>query len=271
MNLTVEEVNRMKVVELRAELQVRGLDPKGVKAVLVDRLLAALGQAEGSGSAAGGGGVAVIPSVGNGSSGAALDLPGADLDESKGEEEVDSGKVGYAPSSPMKIPESMMEDIVPQDSGALFQQDQDQSMNQSLPSQSNEMDEEGNANVEEEAPEADNEEPEGEGANADEQAEMPEGDQEETEQTTAVAENETMETDQDGDTSKRKIEVINGGETSDENKFKKQKIEESIVFKHVPLNEPEFDENAVLLDWCKLASKIQYLIRGNSIQYQSIS
>ncbi len=43
MNLTVDEIHKMKVVELKAELQLRGLDPKGVKAVLVDRLISALG------------------------------------------------------------------------------------------------------------------------------------------------------------------------------------------------------------------------------------
>lgn len=36
------KLDKMKVVELRAELAARGLDTKGVKAVLVDRLKQAL-------------------------------------------------------------------------------------------------------------------------------------------------------------------------------------------------------------------------------------
>lgn len=41
---------KMKVVELRAELSSRGLDTKGVKAVLVDRLREALQQETGQGN-----------------------------------------------------------------------------------------------------------------------------------------------------------------------------------------------------------------------------
>ncbi|XP_026288603.1 heterogeneous nuclear ribonucleoprotein U-like protein 1 [Frankliniella occidentalis] len=47
------DLNKMKVVELKAELADRGLDTKGVKAVLVERLKAAL-EAEGEGATVGG-------------------------------------------------------------------------------------------------------------------------------------------------------------------------------------------------------------------------
>lgn len=42
------DLNKLKVVELKAELATRGLDTKGVKAVLVERLKAAL-EEEGEG------------------------------------------------------------------------------------------------------------------------------------------------------------------------------------------------------------------------------
>ena len=42
MNLTLEEINKMKVAELKSELTARGLDTKGVKAILVDRLAASI-------------------------------------------------------------------------------------------------------------------------------------------------------------------------------------------------------------------------------------
>jgi len=42
----VEDLNKLKVPELRAELQKRGLDTKGVKAILIERLKAALEEEE---------------------------------------------------------------------------------------------------------------------------------------------------------------------------------------------------------------------------------
>ncbi|ODM88392.1 Heterogeneous nuclear ribonucleoprotein U-like protein 1 [Orchesella cincta] len=251
MNLTPEEVNKMKVVELRAELQVRSLDPKGVKAVLVDRLLAALGH-EGGAAA----------TVGNGSSQASLDLSSGDADESKLEDEADGSQEEAA-------------DVAEADASTL---DEDQNMEQSLPSQPNEPEvveatideDDDNENVEEDqekekekvpsvvvaVPEVKEESTPAPVETKDEKdapatatpetatsADDTEGGSEEVEK---------METDQDQDTdnAKRKIEAVNG-DTTEENKTKKPRTEETIVFKNVPLNEPEFEESAVLLDWCK--------------------
>lgn len=49
--MDLAKLDKMKVVDLRTELQTRGLDTKGVKAVLIERLRAHV-----EGSAAGGGG-----------------------------------------------------------------------------------------------------------------------------------------------------------------------------------------------------------------------
>lgn len=43
------DVSKLKVTELRAELSERGLDTKGVKAVLVQRLLKAIEEETGEG------------------------------------------------------------------------------------------------------------------------------------------------------------------------------------------------------------------------------
>lgn len=255
MNLTAEDVNKMKVVELRAELQVRGLDPKGVKAVLVDRLIAALGQEGGT-----------VSAVGNGSSAVSLDLSSGDLDESKCE---DDGEGTPADETPSKVEDTQPE-AEADTSEAQENQNEDQA--EAAASQSNEVDEEenedGDAAGAGDGDNADNgNEEDVPAAEGDEvaDAEMAEAETEaaetvvadtkaevKTEEVAKPAETvkeENMETDQEGDSSKRKIEVVNG-EAVDESKAKKQKTEEAIVFKNVPLNEPEFDESTVILDWC---------------------
>lgn len=252
MNLTAEDVNKMKVVELRAELQVRGLDPKGVKAVLVDRLIAALGQEGGT-----------VSAVGNGSSAVSLDLSSGDLDESKCE---DDGEGTPADETPSKVEDTQPE-AEADTSEAQENQNEDQA--EAAASQSNEVDEEeneeGDTAVVADVDNGNEDAPEGEGDEAPADTEMAEAEPEaeveaeaevKSEDVVKPAEEEekekekqNMETDQEGDTSKRKIETVNG-EAADESKAKKQKTEEAIVFKNVPLNEPEFDENTVILDWC---------------------
>ncbi|CAG7835827.1 unnamed protein product [Allacma fusca] len=85
MNLTADEVQKMKVVELRAELTSRGLDNRGVKAVLTERLLAAL-EPTAEGSSGG---------LGNGSSGEVVTGNGDEVSSSP-------DKVIDEPESPVK-------------------------------------------------------------------------------------------------------------------------------------------------------------------------
>ena len=262
MKLTAEEVHKMKVVELRAELTARGLDTKGVKAVLAERLIAALDTDPSAATGLGNGNSSVQDVEASGEAENNAEVKGPDDESSTGQGE----ETPLTAEEEEKLLEGNGDDEAPGDEETEEEKEEEQGDEETQEGDEEQVGEEQGDGV---GQEGDEEGPEGDEADKDEaeKAEVDKADVDKGEVDKAEAADESMDVDQESN--KRKIDDVQAEDDEGKEKpeKKRQRTEEVKV---IPEHEPEIDEDKVMLDWCKLLKLYHGLLYLGCIFYHSI-